>query len=214
MIAGYARGASLSESHPQRRRYDSLLRRQRASETWDRIVSAGSELVHGGPVWDWRGITFQAVAERAGVNERTVYRHFPNERSLRDAVMQRLQEEAGIRTLEGMTLEDITDVTERTLAYVSTFPSGEPVPQDATQLEMDKNRREALLNALAPATEDWPEADRAVVAAMFDVLWGIGAFERLVKIWGLDPAQATGGITWVMRLIEAAIREGQRPGAQ
>lgn len=204
----------MGESTPQRRRYDSPLRRQRASETWERIVSAGAELVHEGPVWDWRAVTFQAVAERAGVNERTVYRHFPNERKLRDAVMQRLQEEAGIPTLEGMTLEEITEVTERTLAYVSTFPSGEPMPQDATQMELDKHRREALLNALAPTTADWSETDRATVAAMFDVLWGIGAYERLVKIWELDPAQATRGITWVMRLIEVAVREGQRPGSQ
>src|ERR671931_2808809 len=114
----------VTESTPRRRRYHSPLRRQRASQTWERIVSAGSELVHEGPVWDWRGFTFQAVAERAGVNERTVYRHFPNERKLRDAVMRRLQEEAGIPTLEGMKLGEITDITERTLAYVSTFPSG------------------------------------------------------------------------------------------
>jgi AcrR family transcriptional regulator len=175
-------------------------------------VTAGSELVHEGPVWDWRGVTFQAVAERAGVNERTVYRHFQNERKLRDAVMQRLQEEAGIRTLEGMTLDEVADVTERTLAYVSTFPSGEPAPQDATQLELDKHRRDALLNALAPATADWSETERSSVAAMFDVLWGIGAYERLVTIWGLEPDQAVRGITWVMRLIEDAVRQGQRPG--
>lgn len=178
----------------------------------ERIVSAGSELVHEGPVWDWRGVTFQAVAERAGVNERTVYRHFPNERELRDAVMQRLQEEAGIPTLEGMKLEEIAEITERTLAYVSTFPSGEPMPQDATQIEADKRRREALLNALVPATTGWSETDRATAAAMFDVLWGIGAYERLVKIWGLDPAQATRGVTWVMRLVEGAIRQGRGPG--
>ncbi|GAA5148939.1 hypothetical protein GCM10023321_11980 [Pseudonocardia eucalypti] len=188
------------------------MRRQRASETVERIVSAGSELVHEGPVWDWRGVTFQAVAERAGVNERTVYRHFPNERELRDAVMQRLQKEAGIPTLEGMKLEEIAEITERTLAYVSTFPSGEPMPQDATQAEADKRRREALLNALVPVTAGWSETDRATAAAMFDVLWGIGAYERLVKIWGLDPAEATRGVTWVMRLVETAVRQGRGPG--
>ena len=202
----------MGEPAPQRRRYDSTLRRQRASETVERIVSAGSELVHEGPVWDWRGVTFQAVAERAGVNERTVYRHFPNERELRDAVMQRLQQEAGIPTLEGMKLEEIAEITERTLAYVSTFPSGEPMPQDATQAEADKRRRDALLNALVPVTAGWSETDRATAAAMFDVLWGIGAYERLVKIWGLDPAQATRGVTWVMRLVETAVRQGRGPG--
>jgi len=41
------------------------------------VIAAGSELVRQLPSWDWREVTFRAVAERAGVGERTVYRHFP-----------------------------------------------------------------------------------------------------------------------------------------
>jgi AcrR family transcriptional regulator len=58
---------------------------------------------------------------RAGVNERTVYRHFPSERELHDAVMRRLEEEAGI-TLEELRLADIADATARVFAHVSSFP--------------------------------------------------------------------------------------------
>ena len=79
-----------------RRRYDTTLRRQQAAGTRERIVAAGSALLHRSPIRDWRSLTLRAVAERAGVNERTVYRHFANERALRDAVMHRLEEEAGI----------------------------------------------------------------------------------------------------------------------
>lgn len=200
----------VSESS-SRRRYDSPLRRRQVAETRERIVSAGSELVHEGPVWDWRSVTFQAVAKRAGVNERTVYRHFPSEQELRDAVLRRLQEEAGVPTLEGLTLEQIAETTERTLGYVARFPVGDRTPLDPTQQEVIMQRREALLAALAPATGDWSDADRATAAAMFDVLWSMGSYERLVTVWGLESAQAISGITWVMRLVEAAVREGQRP---
>ena len=79
-----------------RRPYDSTLRRQRAAETRGRIIAAGSELLHGSSVRDWHGLTIRAVAERAGVNERTVYRHFANERALRDAVIHRLEQHAGV----------------------------------------------------------------------------------------------------------------------
>ena len=41
---------------------------------------AGSELVHRISVRDWKKLTVRAVAERAGVNERTVYRYFGSER--------------------------------------------------------------------------------------------------------------------------------------
>jgi len=57
------------------RRYDSPLRRERAAQTRDSIISAGAELVHEFSSWDWRKLTIRAVAERAGVHERTVYRH-------------------------------------------------------------------------------------------------------------------------------------------
>jgi hypothetical protein len=46
---------------------------------------------------------------------------------------------------------------------------------------------------------------------MFDVLWSVGAYERLVVDWHLDPEQAVDGITWVIGLVEDAVREGRRP---
>ena len=61
-----------------------------------RILTAGAELVRGFEGWDWSGLTFRSVAERAGVNERTVYRHFPTERDLRAAVLAELTERAGV----------------------------------------------------------------------------------------------------------------------
>jgi AcrR family transcriptional regulator len=50
------------------------------------------------PTWDWDGLTFRALAERAEVSERTVYRHFPTERKLHDAVMERREDEAASPT--------------------------------------------------------------------------------------------------------------------
>src|SRR5580698_7026905 len=103
---------------PTRRTYDGTLRRRRAAETRERIIAAGSELLHGSSVRDWRGLTIRAVADRAGVNERTVYRHFTNEQGLRDAVMQQFEDDAGI-DLRGMQLEDVADVMARIFAHVS-----------------------------------------------------------------------------------------------
>lgn len=194
----------------ERRRYDSPLRQQRASETRDRIVAAGCEILQGASITDWRALTMRAVAERAGVNERTVYRHFTNERGLRDAVMQRMEEQAGI-DLSSLRLEDITDVAERIFATVSTHPLPPRPPLDPTLTEASQRQREALLRALAPHTEGWTDADRTVAAAMFDVLWGVAPYERLVADWRLDSEQAVAGITWVIGLIEAAVREGRKP---
>ena len=107
-------------SESERRPYDSPLRRRQAADTRERILAAGSELVHGFDSWDWRDLTVRAVAKRAGVNERTVYRHFSNERELHDAVMRRLQEEAG-DPLDGLTLDQFAAVVADLFAYLSSF---------------------------------------------------------------------------------------------
>jgi len=193
-----------------RRRYDSPIREQRATETRDRIVAAGCEILQGSSIRDWRALTMRAVADRAGVNERTVYRHFANERGLRDAVMHRMEEQAGI-DLSTLRLEDIAEVAGRIFASVSTHPLPPRRPLDPTLTEASRRQREALLRALAPHAEGWTEADRTVVAAMFDILWGVAPYERLVADWGLDADRAVAGITWVMGLIEEAVREGRRP---
>src|SRR5262245_51632214 len=109
------------EAHSMTRTYDSPVRRQQAEATREKIVAAGTELLHGFAVWNWRALTVRAVAERAGVNERTVYRYFANERELRDAVLERLERDSGI-ALDGLELDDIQEHTRRILAYVSTFP--------------------------------------------------------------------------------------------
>ena len=131
-----------------RRSYDGTLRRQRAAETRARIISAGSELLHGSSVRDWHGLTMRAVAEKAGVNERTVYRHFVNEQGLRDAVMHEFEEEAGI-DLRGMHLEDVADVTARIFAHVSSYPPDARQPLDPTLLDAKQRQHEALLAAVA-----------------------------------------------------------------
>ncbi len=199
-----------AEPERESRRYDSPLRQQRASETRDRIVDAGCELLRGSSIRDWRGLTVRAVADRAAVNERTVYRHFTNERGLRDAVMHRMEEQAGI-DLEGLQLEGIADAAKRIFAEVSAHPLPLRPVLDPTLGDASQRQHEALLRALSPRTEGWSDADRTVVAAMFDVLWGVAPYERLVSDWGLDSDQAVAGITWVIGLIEEAVREGRRP---
>jgi AcrR family transcriptional regulator len=195
----------------ERRRYDSTLRKQRAGETRDRIVDAGCELLAESSVRDWGALTIRAVAERAGVNERTGYRHLANERGLRDAVMHRLERRAGI-DLDALELDDVADVARRIVATVAAHPLDPHPPLDPTLDAASRREREALLRALGPHTEGWEDADRAEVAAMLNALWRVSVYEHLAVDWGLDRDQATSAITWVVGLIEEAVRDGRRPG--
>jgi AcrR family transcriptional regulator len=193
-----------------RRRYDNTLRRERAAQTRERIVAAGAELVHEASIRDWRGVTIRAVAERAGVNERTVYRHFANERALRDAVMHRTEQEAGV-DLTDLQLGDVADAAARIFEYVSSYPLEARPPLDPTLVDANRRQHDALLAAVKEHASRWPSDDRTIAAAVLDVLWAIGSYERLVTDWQLDRAEATRAITWAIGLVEQAVREGRRP---
>jgi uncharacterized protein (TIGR03085 family) len=192
------------------RPYDGTRRRERAAETRERILVAGSELLHRTSVRDWKKLTVRAVAERAQVNERTVYRYFGSERGLRDAVMHRHEQEAGI-DLAGMHLEDIATVAAQVFGHISQYQRDRRPPLDPTLVDANKRQREALLGAIAARAEQWPDGDQTLAAAMFDVLWSVASYERLVVDWQIDHERATQGITWVIGLVEEAVREGRGP---
>ena len=152
----------------------------------------------------------RAVAERAGVNERTVYRHFTNERGLRDAVMRRLEQQAGI-DLDGLQLDDVPNVAARIIATIASHPR-EPRPElDPTLTAAGQREREALRQAVGAAAAGWSDDERRVAAAMLDVLLGVATYERLAGDWELDPDQAIAGVTWVANLIADAVRDGHSP---
>ena len=193
-----------------RRPYDSAVRRERAAQTRERIVTAGAELIHGSSIRDWRGLTIRAVAARAGVNERTVYRHFANERALRDEVMHHLEQAAGV-DLAKMQLEDVAGVAARIFRHVSAYPLDKRPPLDPTLVEANRRQHDALVAAVAEGAARWPVADRTLAAAMLDVLWSVASYERIVVDWHLDRDEAIRAITWVIGLVEQALRDGRRP---
>jgi AcrR family transcriptional regulator len=197
---------------PPRRPYDSPLRRQQAAATRVRIVAAGSDLVHELPSWDWDDLTFRAVADRAGVGLRTVYRYFPTERHLHDAVMERLEEEAGVR-YEGMTLDSISAVAAsvfRSMAHFAAAPVV-VVPDEPTFAAEDDKRRRALADAVLSATSGWSADQREMATAALDVVWAPPNYERLVSAWGMDQENATDLMAWLIDVVAGAIQAGSRP---
>jgi AcrR family transcriptional regulator len=195
------------------RQYDSPLRRAQAASTRDRIIDAACALLRDSSVRNWRSLTIRAVAEKAGVNERTVYRNFSNERGLRDAVMGHMEEEAGIE-LSDLRLEEIAEVARRIFTQVSSFHFEPKPPLEPTLTEASLRQREALHDALAPWTAGWPPEDAAAVAGLFDVLWSVGAYERLVADWQLDPDRAAEVLAWAIALVAGAVRRGGRPTSE
>lgn len=196
----------------QRRRYDSPVRRQQTAETQERIISAGAELVHQLPAWDWTNITARAVGERAGVSGRTVHRYFPTERQLRDAVIRRMVQESGV-SLGELKLDDFAGITQVMFSYLMSF-AAKPLTTptlDPSLATMDQIRCDALRNAVAQATPGWSDYDRENAAAVLDIFWNLPPYERMIQVWGFDAERAVGLISWLIGLAKNAIKQDQKP---
>jgi AcrR family transcriptional regulator len=194
-------------SSPARRRYDSPLRRQRAAETRERIVLAGATLARSFTAWDWKELTFRAVAQSAGVSESSVYRHFANERELHDAVMQRLGEQAGV-TYEGVALDEVADVAGRVFAAMSGFSVSAWAQQvdDPTFTTIDRVRGQALSDAVEAAAPHLSSQECDAAAGVLDVLWSPVSLERLMVQWRMSPERATEVIRWAIGLVVDSVR--------
>jgi AcrR family transcriptional regulator len=177
-------------------------------------VSAGAALVRELPTWDWGGLTFRALAERAEVSERTVYRHFPTERQLHDAVMARLEDEAGI-TYEDVELSNIAEVTARLFASLQRFAVEETIhtPVGPAFSGADERRRAALLRAVSAEASNLTDEQQRIAAGLLDSVWHPGTYERLVGAWRLDEETASGAVQWLIATLVSAIRSGELAAA-
>jgi len=193
-----------------KRKYHSPLRQEQAAKTRERILAAGSELVHSFPSWDWKNLTAKAVGERAGVSERTVHRHFSSEQALRDAVLQALVEESGV-DLGELKLAEFDAVVITMFEYLTSFAVASDTSQDPSQTKMDALRMQALTDAVAAATPEWSEEQRSLVAAVLDILWQPATQDRLKVVWGLDSERFTRMTGWFVSLIRDAVARGDKP---
>jgi AcrR family transcriptional regulator len=192
------------------RRYHSPARQQAAATTRARIVDAGTQLVHGFTTWNWNELTFRAVAGRAEVSERTVYRHFPTERHLHDAIMGRLEEEAGI-AYEEVELGNLAEVTARVFDALKRFAISDSIgtPRGSAFVGAETKRHDALDRAVATAS--LPDAQRRALAGLLDVLWSPTTYERLVGAWNLENTEAVDAVQWLIAKVVAAVENNELP---
>jgi AcrR family transcriptional regulator len=169
--------------------------------------------VRGSTIRDWRTLTVRAVADQAEVSERTVYRHFGAERGLRDAVMRRLEEEAGI-DLASLELADVAEITERTLRSAAAYPRPPKPELDPTLVDANQRQHDALRRAVTAHTDHWDESDRLLAAAVLDVLWSVASYERLALDWQLSADDAIRGLSWAAGLVHDAIVAGEAPSSR
>ncbi|MET0246477.1 MAG: resolvase [Sphingomonas sp.] len=151
-----------------------------------------------------------AVAKRAGVSRRTVYRRYPDQKALRAAIRARIDApmpppaslDAVIEGLPARFAGFDARPAEATLALAST--EGRAARRRA--------RPEATRTMLIDAAGSLPEPERVRAAAMLGFLSEGTAWLELREQWDLTGEEAAAACRWAIEtLIEDLRRRGSGP---
>ena len=174
--------------------YHSPLRASQAAATRDRIVVACLALMRQGA-----DLTYASVAAEAGVQERTVYRHFPKKEDLEAAVWDWIIQN---HTHGDFTARDEEQLIAAMRKSFAGFDAVAPLiqamlhsPQGLVVRRSQQPARRAMFQAcvdsVAPGAP--PEVrDRA--AAALQVLYSAASWDLLRSFWDMDAAEAADAI--------------------
>lgn len=192
---------------PTRRSYSSPLREARALETRERILE-------GVAAWmqlDTQGeFTLDAVAEAAGVERRTVFRHFATKEALLEAFWGWINHRITPHTLPG-SLDELVAAPRETFArfddHDGVIRASLHTPAGRTmRLAAVPARREAFREALRGATRGASAADRRRLEAVAHALYSASAWEAMRDYAGVSGAQAGDAASWALGVLVDAVR--------
>jgi AcrR family transcriptional regulator len=173
-----------------------------------KIVDALTELMAEG-----ERLTHDAVAARATISRRTVYRYFPDQESLRAAVWARLGPERGIPT----TLDDLLGGMgerfgnfDRNAAMMSVAMAS--AEGRAIRNVMTPERVAAWRTMLAERVAALAEPDRTRAIAVIQLIGTGLAWREMRDQWGMEAEGMTVACRWAIETLLADLeRRGARP---
>jgi AcrR family transcriptional regulator len=159
--------------------------------TRSRIVNAAIALLDGGGE---EAVTIRAVAARANVTERTVFRHIVNRDGLLDAVWLAMNEVVGSRALP-RTPAALADRPRVLFPGLDKLRGGVRAylysgARRTERRRLDSERQQALVACVEQALEGLPERTLRRRAAIAQVLTSPYAWDLMQQAWGFDGKEA------------------------
>jgi len=156
-------------------------------------------------------LNHDALAEKAGVARRTVYRYFPDHEALMDAALMRVRKLAGPQVSYPKSAEELLatlkpiycgfDTIAPIAIMLRTTPQGR-----ALRLAQKELRVKSYTRALAKAVKALPKHDRKIATAMLQVLHTTPWLEMRDQ-WDLDGAQIARATTWAVSTLLKNLKE-------
>lgn len=191
------------------RTYNSRLRQEQAEATRERIIAAMADiLAEDGRI---EAATNRAVAQRAGVTEVTVYRHFPSRELLLRGLWEHLNRKNGANV--GMP-EGEAELVGNVAPLFATFDAAPAHIVAAITSEhgremrgsLDDVRREAFLDAIEDAASGLAPAEQAKAAGVIQLLHSAYAWLSLREQWNVTGQDAADAAGWAIETLLADLR--------
>ena len=187
------------------------LREKRAAAAREHILDEAYRLLVDHPD---QPFSHEAVARRAGVGARTVYRYFPSQSDLYEELWVRVRKQAGTTfpTSEDEILPQVAvlfggfDRNEKLIRAVLESSAGRRVRERGAP-----EGRESFSRALEDLTADLPPDERRRIVAVFLAIYS-APFWDLLRVRGMLPADdAVVAAEWAMRTLLEGLRARHSP---
>jgi len=186
------------------------LRDKQATATHDHILGAAFELLVEHPE---QPFSHEAVAEAAGVGARTVYRYFPAQSDLYEALWAQVRKQSGtvFPTREAEIVPSIGvlyrafDENEKLIRAVMESPAGARVRARGAA-----EGRTSFDQSLQAATQDLSPAKRRQVRAVFNGIHSAPFWQMLHDRGGLSASEAISAASWAAEALLTTLRRDKK----
>ncbi len=195
------------------RTYNSPLREERARETHDAILAALLSLMQSSALPD--DISMEAIAAEAGIQRRTIFRHFASKDDLLFAFWPWFNSRIGV-SIKPETLTDIVSGPPQAFPLFDEYEAAMRAAlhsRTGRQMRLGtvSTRRKYFSAALAPVLSALPPERARKVEALAHLLYSASAWEVLKDYGGLDGTQAGETASWALELILSAVGSSESP---
>ena len=199
------------------RRYSSPLRESQANRTRELILDALTELLAVHRVDE---VSTKQIAERAGVSQPTVYRHFPDRVALVEGLADRVDQMA--IAYRGSTPP--TTVEEGAAWAEAAFKATDDHAIEATAeavlnadprrfSEASRRHTGEVNQAVARALPELDERGQRHFAALMRTLVSVQTWLRMREEFGMDGTESGQVVSWALRALLKEVRNGNLPGS-
>lgn len=191
------------------RRYHSPLRAAQAEATREAILRGVATWMQRKP---HEKFTLDGIARLAGIERRTVFRHFPDKEALRTAFWAWINR----RILPRILPSSLAELREAPRATFAAFDAEEPLIRASLhtsagrqmRLERVADRRHAFRAALSEVTRSASATERRNLECAAHALYSAAAWETMRDYAGVSGREAGAAAAWALTVLTEAVARG------